>query len=137
VLGSGYTLEPHLCLHLTQRSCDIALGVPYNIASYALLLELVARFTGIKPGIFAHTLVDAHAYTSKPDGKHADMDHVPGLQEQLAREPRKLPTLLLDPSIVELGDLTTLMEVPTNVLMRFFKLSNYNPHPAIKFKVAV
>ena len=80
--------DPLLCLHLTQRSCDIALGIPYNIAGYAFLLELFARFSGIRAGIFAHTLVDAHIYTKKPDGSMAEYDHVPGLQLQLTRTPR-------------------------------------------------
>jgi len=73
--------EPMLCLHLTQRSADVALGVPYNIAGYAFLLHMLSHFSGIKPGIFAHTLVDAHVYTSKPDGSQAEYDHVPGLQD--------------------------------------------------------
>ena len=72
--------EQLLCLHLTQRSCDIALGIPYNIAGYCFLLELFSRFSGIRPGIFAHTLVDAHIYTAKPDGTMAEYDHVPGLK---------------------------------------------------------
>ncbi len=63
--------EPLLCLHLTQRSADVALGVPYNIAGYALLLELFSRFTGIRAGIFGHTMVDAHIYTRKADGTMA------------------------------------------------------------------
>ncbi len=130
--------RPHLCLHLTQRSCDIALGVPYNIAGYAFLLELFSRFTDIPPGIFGHTLVDAHVYTSKPDGiKHADMDHVPGLREQLTREPRKLPRLSIDPSIKELDDINALLLVDTEEVMKHFVLKGYDPHPAIKFKVAV
>ena len=91
--------EPRLCLHLTQRSCDVALGVPYNLASYALLLHLFAQFSDIKPGIFGHTLVDAHVYTVKPDGSKAEYDHLPGLKEQIGREPRKLPRLTIDPSI--------------------------------------
>jgi thymidylate synthase len=60
--------QPLLCLHLTQRSADVALGVPYNIAGYAFLLELFSRMTGIRAGIFGHTLVDAHVYTRKADG---------------------------------------------------------------------
>ena len=134
---SGWLLKPHLCLHLTQRSCDIALGVPYNIAGYAFLLELFARFADIPAGIFAHTLVDAHAYTCKPDGSMADMDHVPGLKEQLTREPRKLPRLKIDPSIKELDDIDRLMSMDTDRLLSHFQLKGYNPHPAIKFKVAV
>lgn len=129
--------EPYLCLHLTQRSCDVALGVPYNIAGYALLLELFARFSGIRPGIFAHTLVDAHIYTSKADGSMAEYDHVPGMREQLAREPRPLPKLSIDPSIGSLGEISKLLEADTDVVMRHFILTGYDPHPPIRFKVAV
>ena len=68
-------------LHLTQRSADVALGVPYNIAGYAFLLELFSRFTGIRAGVFGHTLVDAHVYTRKADGTMAEYDHVPGLRD--------------------------------------------------------
>jgi thymidylate synthase len=129
--------EPMLCLHLTQRSCDIALGVPYNIAGYGLLLELFARFGGLRPGIFAHTLIDAHAYTSKPDGSMADFDHVPGLRLQLEREPRRLPTLRIDPSIRSLDDIPPLLSASTEEVMRHFVLDGYDPHPRIAFKVAV
>ena len=128
-----------LCLHLTQRSCDVALGVPYNIASYALLLSIFSHLSGIKPGIFAHTLVDAHIYTKKPDGSMAEYDHIPGLEEQIKREPRALPKLIINPAIKELSDIEALMrpEVTTDEVMRHFKLEGYDPHPAIPFKVAV
>jgi thymidylate synthase len=129
--------DPLLCLHLTQRSCDIALGVPYNIAGYALLLELFSRFTGIRAGIFAHTLCDAHVYTSKPDGSMAEYDHVPGLRKQLEREPRALPRLTIDPAIRSLGDIKPLLEADTETVMKHFVLEGYAPHPAITFKVAV
>lgn len=135
--GKGGFTEPHLCLHLTQRSCDIALGVPYNIATYALLLELISRFTGIKPGIFAHTLVDAHAYTCKPDGSMAEYDHVPGLHQQLKRQPRSLPRLIISDFIKSLDDINTLLGFNTETVLKYFILDGYNPHPAIKFKVAV
>ncbi len=137
---------PSLCLHLTQRSCDIALGVPYNIAGYALLLELLARFGHMPAGIFAHTLVDAHIYTAA-DGHgegdddsgvdNAQYDHIPGLKQQLKRAPRPLPTLDIDPSIKSLDDLTPLLALPTDALMKKFRLHNYHPHPAIHFTVAV
>ncbi len=128
-----------LCLHLTQRSCDVALGVPYNLASYALLLQLFSQFSGIEPGTFGHTLVDAHVYTSKPDGSKAEFDHIPGLQTQLTREPRSLPRLKIDPSIKDLADIKRLMDpaVTTDEIMQLFKLEGYDPHPAIPFKVAV
>ena len=129
--------EPRLCLHLTQRSCDVALGVPYNLAGYALLLELFSRFSGIRPGSFAHPLVDAHVYTSKPDGSMADHDHVPGLRVQLARAPRPLPRLVIDPSIRSLDDLGALLSASTEDVLAAFRLEGYDPHPPIAFKVAV
>jgi thymidylate synthase len=129
--------EPLLCLHLTQRSCDVALGVPYNIAGYALLLELFSRFSGIRAGIFAHTLIDAHVYTSKPDGSMAEYDHVPGLLKQLEREPRPLPRLQIDASVQSLADVSRLIQADTETVMKHFTLSGYQPHPALSFKVAV
>jgi thymidylate synthase len=129
--------DPLLCLHLTQRSADVALGVPYNIAGYAFLLELFARFHGLRAGLFGHTLIDAHVYTRKPDGTMAEYDHVPGLELQLTREPRALPALTIDPAIRSLDDLEPLLTADTETLMRHFTLSGYAPHPAIPFKVAV
>ena len=129
--------EKLLCLHLTQRSCDVALGVPYNIAGYCLLLELFSRFTGMRAGIFAHTLVDAHIYTCKPDGSMAEYDHVPGLKTQLERAPRPLPRLTIDGSIKTLDDIKPLLSADTATVMRHFVLTGYDPHPPITFKVAV
>ncbi|NKB61880.1 MAG: thymidylate synthase [Gammaproteobacteria bacterium] len=129
--------SPYLCLHLTQRSCDIALGVPYNIAGYSLLLALFSRFSGIPAGIFAHTLIDAHIYTAKENGSMEEYDHVPGLQLQLQREPRELPTLEIDPSIQNLEDIEPLLELGTDEIMSRFVLHDYDPYPAINFKVAV
>lgn len=129
--------EPYLCLHLTQRSCDVALGVPYNIAGYAFLLELISHFTGIRPGIFAHTLIDAHIYTKKPDGSMEEYDHIPGLKEQLGREPRALPKLTIDPSLKDLDDIHAILDKDTDELLELFKLEGYDPHPPISFKVAV
>jgi thymidylate synthase len=129
--------EPTLNLHLTQRSCDIALGLPYNIAGYAFLLELFSRFSGIRPGKFAHTLIDAHIYTAKPDGSMAEYDHAPGLREQLTRAPRPLPKLRIDPALQKLDDVMDLLRADTDTLMKHFQLDGYEPHPAIKFKVAV
>ncbi len=133
----GQDNEPMLCCHLTQRSADIALGVPYNIAGYSFLIELFSRFTGIRPGFFAHTLVDAHIYTAKADGSMAEYDHIPGLEKQLARSPRPLPKLRIDPRIKSIDDLAPLMALDTDALMSHFVLDGYDPHPAIKFKVAV
>jgi thymidylate synthase len=126
-----------LCLHLTQRSADMALGVPYNIASYALLMHLLSRFSGIRVGTFGHALVDAHVYTSKPDGSMAEYDHVPGLREQLQRAPRRSPWLRIDSSVTSLDDVPRLLELGTEELMKLFVLEGYDPHPAINFKVAV
>ena len=126
-----------LNLHLTQRSCDIALGVPYNIAGYAFILSVVAHLTGYIPGIFAHTLVDAHIYTSKEDGTLVEYDHVPGLQEQLEREPRSLPKLVISPDIQTLEDVEKCFEDDTETVLEKFKLVGYDPHPDIKFRVAV
>src|SRR5580658_5832736 len=129
--------DPSLNLHLTQRSCDVALGVPYNIAGYALILELFSRFTGIRAGTFAHTCVDAHVYTSKPDGSMAEYDHVPGLRAQLEREPRRLPRVAIDASIKSLADIAPLLSASTGEVLEALKLTGYDPHPAIPFKVAV
>ena len=129
--------NPYLCLHLTQRSCDIALGIPYNIAGYSLLMMLFSRFSGIAPGIFGHTLIDAHIYTAKPDGSMAEYDHVPGLREQLTREPRPLPFLEIAEDIQSLDDIEPLLSLDTDEIMNKFILHGYDPHPPIQFKVAV
>lgn len=129
--------EPLLCLHLTQRSADVALGVPYNIAGYAFLLELFSKFSGIRAGLFGHTLIDAHVYTSKSDGSMGEYDHVPGLKMQIERTVRPLPRLSIDPAIRSLEDLKPLLEADTATVMRHFELKGYNPHPPIGFKVAV
>lgn len=132
-------VRKRLCLHLTQRSCDVFLGVPFNIASYALLLHLFSRFSGIEPGIFAHTLVDAHIYCAKPDGSGAEFSHVPQIEEQLTREPRPLPKLIISDQIKSLTDVEALMDpsVSTEEVMKHFVLEGYNPWPALKGKVAV
>jgi thymidylate synthase len=100
-------------------------------------LELFSRFSGIQPGIFGHTLIDAHIYTAKPDGSMQAYDHVPGLKTQLERKPRALPALEIDPSIRSLEDIEPLLSLDTDQIMDKFTLHNYNPHPAINFKVAV
>ena len=107
--------------HLTQRSADLALGVPFNLACYALLTHVVAGLAGLRPGRFAHSLVDAHVY----------LDHVDGLREQLARTPTPAPTLRIAPGAdgrpTGLDDLT----------VDDFELVGYAPQPAIRFPVAV
>ncbi len=129
--------QARLCLHLTQRSADVALGVPYNIAGYAFLLHLIARFTGMAVGQFGHTLIDAHIYTGKPDGTMTDYDHIPKLKKQLLRTPRALPTLSIDTRIQSLADIEALLELETEEIMAYFPLAGYEPYPKLGFKVAV
>ncbi len=79
--------------HLTQRSGDIAIGIPFNLAAYSALTLMIAQEVGLAPGRFAHTIVDAHVYTAPPGSPLARYDHVPGLRRQLTRAPRPLPRL--------------------------------------------
>jgi thymidylate synthase len=106
-----------LSLHLYQRSADILLGVPFNIASYALLTIILAQATGNKPGEFIHTFGDTHIYEN----------HIEAVKEQLTREPRPWPTITLDPSVKTIDDFR-----PEHVT-----LSGYDPHPAIKAELAL
>ena len=129
--------EPRLCVHLTQRSCDVALGVPYNIAGYSFLLHLFAHLSDMKVGTFGHTLVDAHIYTKKADGTMQEYDHIPGLIEQTKRKIRTLPELKIDTSIKTLDDVMNLLDKDTETIMSKFELKNYDPEPFIPFKVAV
>jgi thymidylate synthase len=111
--------------HLTQRSGDVALGIPFNMAAYSALTQMLAHDVGMQVGRFSHTIVDAHIYTAKADGSMAEYDHVPGLREQLLREPRELPKLII-------------ADKPFDELTYDdFKLEGYDPHGPIKFKVAV
>lgn len=128
-----------LCLHLTQRSADVVLGLPYNLASYSLLLSIFSKLTGIEIGTFGHSLVDAHIYTSKSDGSMNEYDHVPGVKEQLQRIPFELPKLVISDDIKTLSDIEKLLDesVTTDEIMSKFILENYTHHPSIKFKVAV
>ncbi len=140
--------DPHLCLHLTQRSCDTFLGVPYNIAGYAFITHVLAHLAGLKVGIFSHMLVDAHLYCAKPDGSMASggthgqddnklLDHIPMITEQLTREPRQLPKLTISHKIKTLDDPKILLEAPKDEILDVFKLEGYDPHPALKGAVAV
>jgi len=112
-----YVANGRLSLQLYQRSADIFLGVPFNIASYALLLQMMAQVTGLKAGDFVHTLGDAHIYSN----------HLEQVKLQLTREPRKLPTMLINPNVTDLFSFQ----------YSDFELINYDPHPHIKGIVAV
>jgi len=112
-----YVSDGELSCQLYQRSADLFLGVPFNIASYALLTHMVAQVTGLKPGDFIHTLGDVHVYSN----------HVEQARLQLSRSPRALPQLRLNPSRRELSEF----------VYEDFTLDGYDPHPAIKAEVAV
>lgn len=112
-----YVADGKLSLQLYQRSADSFLGVPFNIASYALLLLMVAQVTDLKPGEFVHTLGDAHIYTN----------HLEQVDLQLSREPRPLPKMTLNPEVRDIFDFT----------YDDFSLTDYDPHPHIAAKVSV
>ena len=112
-----YVAERRLSCQLYQRSADVFLGVPFNIASYALLTHMVAQVAGLEVGDFVHTLGDAHLY----------VNHLDQAREQLTREPRALPELWIDPSVTSIDDFT----------IDSFKFSRYDPHPGIKAPIAV
>ncbi len=112
-----YVSGDKLSLQLYQRSADLMLGVPFNIASYSLLLMMVAQVTGLKPHEFVHTFGDVHIYAN----------HIEGARLQLEREPRPLPTMNINPNVKDLFGFS----------FEDFKLEGYEPHERIKFDIAV
>lgn len=117
ILFQFYVSEGKLSCQLYQRSADIFLGVPFNIASYALLTLMMAQVCGLKPGDFVHTFGDAHLY----------LNHLEQAELQLSREPRSLPVMHINPNVKSIFDFK----------FEDFSLDGYDPHPAIKAAVAV
>jgi thymidylate synthase len=117
ILFQFYVAGGKLSCQLYQRSADIFLGVPFNIASYSFLLMMMAQVTGLKPGDFIHTLGDAHIY----------LNHMEQVKLQLTREPRPLPTVKLNPGIRSIFDFS----------FEDFTVLNYDPHPHIKGVISV
>ncbi|MCH5223147.1 MAG: thymidylate synthase [Muribaculaceae bacterium] len=112
-----YVANGKLSLQLYQRSADSFLGVPFNIASYALLTMMMAQVCGLKPGDFIHTLGDAHIY----------LNHLQQVEQQLLRQPRKLPRMVINPEVKNIFDFK----------YSDFHLEDYDPYPAIKGEVSV
>ena len=117
ILFQFYVADGKLSCQLYQRSADIFLGVPFNIASYSFLLMMMAQVTGLEPGEFIHTLGDAHIY----------LNHLEQVQLQMTREPRPLPTARLNPDVKDILGFT----------FEDFTIENYDPHPHIKGAISV
>jgi len=117
ILFQFYVADGMLSCQLYQRSADIFLGVPFNIASYSLFLMMMAQVTGYKPGCFVHTLGDAHIYNN----------HIEQVRTQLSRDTRPLPIMRINPSVDNID----------NFKFEDFILENYNPHPHIKGAISV
>ncbi|HMD54264.1 MAG TPA: thymidylate synthase [Phycisphaerae bacterium] len=118
-------LDGKLNCHLSQRSGDVALGIPFNLACYATLTQMIAQECNLELGQFAHTIVDAHIYVANAGSPQAEFDHLEGLKLQLERQPRPLPRL-------------TIARKPFDQLgFEDFRVEGYDPHPSISFKVAV
>lgn len=135
-----YNDELFLNLHLTQRSCDIALGLPYNMAGYGLILAIMARLTNLSVGTISHTLVDAHIYTKKEDEVYNEYDHIPGLLEQVRRvesTPYFSVGMSIDREINSLEDVEACTSLKWEQIKDLFHLYHYNPSPRIDFKVTV
>ncbi|MEG2276195.1 MAG: thymidylate synthase [Clostridia bacterium] len=114
-------LNGKLNLMVHQRSCDVALGLPYNVYQYYVLLRLICQVTNLMPGNITWTINDAHIY----------VNHIDGIKEQLSRTPLDAPTLWINP------ELTDFFAVDTSKELKDIKLENYNHHPSIKFDVAI
>jgi len=117
--------DGRLSCHLTQRSGDIALGIPFNLAAYSLLTQVIAQETGLELGYFAHTIVDAHIYVADKGTGMERYDHLEGLREQLTRKPLELPKLDIARKPID------------ELKFEDFELSGYQHHDKIKFEVAV
>jgi thymidylate synthase len=117
VLFQFYVANGRLSCQLYQRSADIFLGVPFNIASYAILLHMITQVTGLQVGEFIHTLGDAHIY----------LNHIDQVKLQLTREPRNLPKLIINPEVTSIF----------NFQFDDFKIEGYDPHPHIKGEIAI